>query len=656
MDDVNLAPRPRGDGLPQVATVIAVAAWALAGCSLVLLVAARPAVGGDFWFYAVDATDAVVYGTVAAVTLSRRRHVVPWIVALAAIGGGLAAFGYGYASLAATQATGTLPGLAVVERFQNTAWVPGTLALFLVVPWLVRDTRLTPGAWVGLAAGTAVTVSFTVSRIALLDHLVRPFTGAAVAVGVLTAAEVARRRFRGPAAERVGLGWLAAGTAVMALSFLPLALPGDQVVRVPVWFTPWLHLTAQAIFPAAIFVAVLRQRMWGLDLAVSRAVLAGLLTLGLVAVYAVVATALATLLPDNGAQVVAAAVVAVAVQPARLWLQRRVHRLVYGEGAEPSWAVRRLGRQLGRADGAEALLEGLVESVGAALRLESVRLDVDGVPAASSGTPTSRPLVVPLSYRDVVVGHLCVTPPPGESLGARTLRSLDELAGVVAAGVVLTRASQDLEAARERLTSVRLEERRVIRRELHDGLGPSLAGIRLGLEAVRNLLDRDPAAAGDLLARLQEELDQRADDVRMLSRSLLPPVLDELGLGPALDELAARHRQAGLEVTVRHDGVEDLDERVAAAAYGIAVEAVTNVTRHAGASRCSVEVTVVGEAGDALVVLVDDDGRGLDPAAIAGVGTRSQRERAEEQGGTLRIAALEPRGTRVEARIPLVRR
>jgi signal transduction histidine kinase len=655
-DEHELPPRPRGDGLPQVATAIAVAAWALAVCAVVLLVAAHPPVGGDFWYFAVDATDAVVYGTVAGVTLSRRsRHVVPWLIAVMAIGGGLAAFSFGYTSLAETQ-HGTLPALAVIERFQNTTWVPGTLALFLVVPWLVRDTRPTPAAWAGIAAGTTLTCAFTVARIVGYDGHLAVFTGGCVIVGLAAAAEAAWRRVRGPEAERIGLGWLATGTAAMALAFLPLALPPDTLT-LPVWFTPWLHLTAQALFPGAIFVAVLRQRMWGLDLAISRAVLGAALTLALVVVYAVVATVLTRLLPDGGGQVVAAAAVAVAVQPARLWLQRRVHRLVYGEGTEPSWAVRRLGRQLGRAESADELLGGLVESVGAALRLESVRLDIDGVPAASSGTPTSRPLVVPLSYRDVVVGHLGVTPPPGESLDARTLRSLDELAGVVAAGVVLTRASHDLEAARERLTSARLEERRVIRRELHDGLGPSLAGIRLGLQAARNLLARDPAAATELLDRLSGELDQRADDVRLLSRSLLPPVLDELGLGPALEELAARRREGGLDVVVRQDGVEDLDERVAAAAYGIAAEAVTNVARHAGASRCTVEVTVeLREHGEELVVVVDDDGNGLADDARAGVGTRSMRERAEEQGGTLRMAALEPRGTRVEARIPLARR
>jgi signal transduction histidine kinase len=435
----------------------------------------------------------------------------------------------------------------------------------------------------------------------------------------------------------------------MALSFLPLALIG--VVAAPIWFTPVLHLAAQAVFPAAILVAVLRQRMWGLDLAISRAVLGGLLTVGLVIVYVAVTAVLTRLLPGDGiAQIVAAAVVAVAVQPSRLWLQGRVRRLVYGDAAEPERAVRRLGRHLGGAQSPEELLDGLVESVGHALRLESVALEVEGVPAASWGSPTASPLLVPLRHRGSEVGVLRLTAPPGEALDARALRSLDELASVVAAGVVLARASQDLADARARLTSVRLEERRVIRRELHDGLGPSLAGIRLGLQGARNLIGSDPKAAGTLLAALQDELDGRVDDVRALSHNLLPPILDELGLEAALAELASRHAEGGLDMRVRCAGTEALEPTPAGAAYGIVAEAVMNVARHADASGCSVEVVA---AADELRIEVEDDGTGMRPDAVPGVGTRSMRERAEEQGGTFEVGPAPAGGTRITAVLPL---
>jgi signal transduction histidine kinase len=221
----------------------------------------------------------------------------------------------------------------------------------------------------------------------------------------------------------------------------------------------------------------------------------------------------------------------------------------------------------------------------------------------------------------------------------------------VAAGVALAQASRDLDDARDRLTSVRLEERRVLRRELHDGLGPSLAGIRLGLQGARNLVAQDPIAAETLLAQLQAELDHRVDDVRALSRSLLPPVLDELGLAAALHDLASRQSQSGLDVSVRCDAAADLDARTAQAAYGIVAEAVTNVVRHSGARTCRIVVT----EHEVLDVLVEDDGAGFSPHARSGVGTQSMRERAEEQGGSLRIEAAEPSGTRVHATLPLVR-
>ncbi|RJK97495.1 sensor histidine kinase [Vallicoccus soli] len=630
-------------GLPRTAAAVGLLAWGLGLASAVLLAAARPPATEGLWFYAVDVTVAAVYGTVAAVVLSRRRHVVPWLLALAAVGGGLAALGYAWGEL--SRARPAVPPLPWLVDLQGIAWVPGTLALFLVVPWLVRDHPLGRARW-GLAAGSALTVAVTAVNVLHRDGDEPPLYLAAIAVGLLAAADAALRRARGPVAERVGLGWLAVGTLVMALSFLPLAVPSLWTV-LPLWFLPSLHLAAQAVFPGAVLVAVLRQRMWGLDLPVSRAVLGGLLTTGLVVLYVAVATVAARLLP-GGDQVLAAAAVAVAVQPARTWLQRRVTRLVHGDAVEPTRTVRRLGRHLGRAQTADELLAGLVETVGAALRLESAELVVEGATAAAWGAPTSTPVDVRLVHGTEEVAVLRVTAPPGEALGARERRALDELASVVSAGVALARTSRDLEAARDRLTSVRLEERRVVRRELHDGLGPSLAGIRLALQGARNLVATDPAAAGELLAALQAELDARVDDVRALSRSLLPPALETLGLGPALSELAARHREAGLEVEVRCDGADGLEPRLAAATYGIVVEAVTNVARHSGATRCTVEVVVE----DAVLVVVDDDGTGVPADAVPGVGTSSMRERAQEQGGSLAVLPLQ-RGTRVRAELPV---
>ncbi|MFD4427430.1 histidine kinase, partial [Rhodococcus sp. NPDC058481] len=642
-------------GLPVPAAVLAVAAWLLVVLALVTYVAADPTLDANQLFFLVDVVGAGVYGTVAGVVLARRAHPVPVILGLTAIGLGLAAFSYGYTQLASVRSG--LPWQGAIEPLQNTAWIPGTLALFLVVPWLIRDGRLDAAARAGLVAGTLTIVWFFVAR-TFTDTAQIWLIAPVVTLGLAAAVDAGRRWRRGPVAERVGLGWLCLGTTLMALSFLPLALP-------PTWpslwmLTPLTQLVVQAFYPAAILVSVLRQRMWGLDLPVSRAVLAGSLTVGLLGLYVVVATALAGLLPTADsvlAQAVAAGAVAVAVQPFRLWLQRRVHDLVYGEGGDPARVVRRLGARFAEAETPEDLLAELAGGVAVALRLESVTVwrSGDADPVARRGEPTGDPTTVELIHRGAPVGRLTVTAPPGEALGARSRKSLDELASVVATGLALVQATRDLDAARERLSTVRLEERRVIRRELHDGLGPSLAGIRLGLQGVRNLLRTDSDAAVRLLESLQVQLDHQVDGVRSLSRNLFPPILDELGLAAALDELAAQHARGGFALDVRAQLPARVDVYAGAAAYGIVVEAVSNARRHSGADGCRVEAVCAAteSGGRQLTVTIRDGGTGFDSGRDAGVGTRSMRERAGELGGTLVIDSLEPHGTRVTARLPL---
>jgi len=638
---------PGAEGMPRAATAIAVAAWGFAVLAVVLTVAARAPVDEALWFFAVDVTVACVYGTVASVILARRRHPVPWILALAAVGGGLAAIGFAYRAFGDDHPG--LPGLEAVGMLQGLAWVPGTLALFLVVPWLVRDHPIGRAVW-GVVAGTVLIAVWVVCQALEIDVVFTPLVTAVVLLGLVSAAAVERRHRHGPVAERNGLGWLALGSALLALSFVPLALPFG-LVSIPVWVTPVLHLASQAVYPAAVLVAVLRGRMWGLQLAVSRTVLAGLMTVTLTTTYVVVTWLVTRVVPGTGfGQLVGAGVVAVAVQPARLWLERRVHRLVHGAGVAPDHVVRRLGTHLSLEGSTEALLHDLAEVVGTAMRLESVTLAVPGGEDVVWGVPSGGLVAVPLRHRGEEVGALVVTLPGGESLGSAGQRTLGDLANVVATAVAVTRAAREVEESRQRLASARLAERRVIRREIHDGLGPSLAGLRLGLRGARNLLDTDPAAAAGLLGTLQDELDQRVADVRTMSHSLLPPVLDELGLGAALQELAARYAEDGLTVRLDLQHEEVSDPQVAAAAYGIVGEALVNVSRHSGASECTVRTS---SSSGALSVLVADSGRGIGDDARAGVGSRSMRERAEEQGGRLEIHSSPGAGTSVEAVLPL---
>lgn len=209
----------------------------------------------------------------------------------------------------------------------------------------------------------------------------------------------------------------------------------------------------------------------------------------------------------------------------------------------------------------------------------------------------------------------------------------------------------ELQRARERLVAAREEERRRLRRDLHDGLGPALAGAALKVEAAENLLTSDPGAASDLLEDARSEIQDAVADVRRLVYALRPPALDELGLVGALREQAER-LEVGEHVRVEVDAPEHLDGLPAAvevAAYRIALEAMTNVARHANARTCVVRISVNG----ALELEVSDDGHGLPSDYRAGVGITSMQERADELGGTCEVGRIDGQGTRVRARLPL---
>lgn len=654
-------PGPGRAGMPRTGWTIGVLAWVLGVSALALqLTSGVPLLLGDLLFVVVDATVALVYGTVAAVILVRRPHVVGWLVALAAVGGGVAALGGGWRSYASTHPG--LPPLTPLADAYGWAWVPGTVGLFVLVPWFVRGGRLGAGAWCGVAGGVASIASFLLAP----SDDPRPAIVGVVVMGLVTAGATAWRRLRGPVAERRGLGLLALGTALMALSFLPLL--GTWASSDVLLALPLTHLACQALFPAAILVCVLRNRLWGIDLVLSRATVAAMLAVGLAVVYAVVVVLATTVVDGPAAQVVAAVGVALAVQPLHTWLRHRVRTLVYGEGNDPGLAALSVGRHLSSASTADDLVVSLAVGVREALRLESVTIErsapgptADGTPAGTPpwAGPEDRPagdaVMLPVEHGGRVLGRVHVVARAGERLDARTRDALEQLLPVLGAGLALARGAHELEAARDATTRARLAERRVIRRELHDGVGPWLVGLRLGLQGARNTLRTDPEAAAAVLDALGVEVAQRVEDVRALSRSLLPPSLDEHGLEVALGELAGRQALGGFVVDVRCDPCVGLDPRVAAAAYAIASESVVNAARHSGAQECRLTVRL----GDGvLVVTCEDDGRGVAPDAVAGVGSRSLRERADELGGRLDVAALRPDGerpgTRVRATLPLV--
>ncbi len=225
-------------------------------------------------------------------------------------------------------------------------------------------------------------------------------------------------------------------------------------------------------------------------------------------------------------------------------------------------------------------------------------------------------------------------------------------AGVAVHAVRLT---ADLQRSRERLVTAREEERRRLRRDLHDGLGPTLGSLPMKLDVADDLVEEDPAAARELLRGLKSQARSAVADIRRLVYELRPPALDDLGLVGAVREVAAQHGADGLRASVEAPKMlPPLPAAVEVAAYRIAQEALTNVVRHSGAAECAVRLALGEECGT-LRLEIEDDGIGIGEDRGTGVGLHSMRERAEELGGECVVESPPGGGTRVSASLPIMK-
>jgi signal transduction histidine kinase len=448
---------------------------------------------------------------------------------------------------------------------------------------------------------------------------------------VSVASLVARWRVaRAQVVERQRLKWVLVGAGLtVALLVAAFAVPAAAA--------PYLVGLGMLPLPAACLLAVARYGLWEVDLVINRSLVYGALTAAVVGLYVAVVGLLGGLAGrGTGAPLVATAVVAVLAQPLHLRLQRLVNRLVHGDVRDPYAALARLGEQLEAARDPEAVAdEVLPEVVAAAARVlrspvALVLRDGSVVAAGGSGVDPATETVV-LSYAGETLGELRVGGRPGGFSRAdrRLLAGLSRQAAVAVHGVLLGR---DLQHSRELLVSAREEERRRLRRDLHDGVGPALAAAALQVETARDVYPRDPVTADAILDRASLRLRAVVDDVRAAVHGLRPATLDDLGLPGALAELAGRFDAPGRSVTAVVADVPGRSAAVDAAAYLVAAEAVTNATRHAAASRVCIELR---PAPHGLVLTVTDDGLGLPDQPVPGVGLRSMRERAEELAGTL---------------------
>ncbi len=438
-----------------------------------------------------------------------------------------------------------------------------------------------------------------------------------------------------------------------------------QIVRGEQWITSSTMAVVGLLLPLSLLASILRYRLWDIDVVVNRTAVYGLLTVIIAGLYITVVGVLGVLFQRRGDllfSLIATGVVAVIFQPLREGLQRFVNRLMYGERDDPYQVITRLGHQLQSTAAPEDLLRIITHTVAGALKLPyaGVAILIDGVFVTQTeyGIPPEQPYTVPLVYQREVVGRLMVAPrSPHDPLSPADISLLEGIARQAGVVVQAVRLNRDLLRSRERLVIAREEERRRLRRDLHDGLGPTLASHSLRLDAILDLIDVDPAQARQQVEALKVQTKGMVADIRRLVYELRPPALDELGLVEAVRAhlLQPGSGQQGLAVTLEAppDGLPPLTAAVEVAAYRIITEAITNVRRHARASTCHVRLSVETGRRPALWVDIIDNGRGLPGRLQPGVGLMSMRERAAELGGGCTVRAAAGGGTHVSAFLPL---
>jgi signal transduction histidine kinase len=475
----------------------------------------------------------------------------------------------------------------------------------------------------------------------------------ALILGVVLSALVLLDRRRGADAElRHQLKWIVwAGALFSALFAL-----GYTVL--PYYIGQLAVIAGTTLVCVAILIAVSRYRLYSIDQLVSWTVVYAVLVAAVLLVDMVLIAFVGAFMGDQAIAIASVLLVFLAYAPLRERLLGWVGRLVNGTRGDPYGVVSSLAGRLEDATDPDDQLMHVARSVALAFASPYVAVQVEQPDGrrlvASHGWTSGQTVTMPLTYRRTHIGQLEMAPGRRAHLSRRDERLLGDVVRQAAAAVRATVLSQELQAIREQLVTAREEERHRLRRDLHDGLGPTLAGVQLRIEAARNLSRTDPAETDELLASAVDGITDAVADIRRLAHDLRPPALDDLGLARAVGQVCKRFSADGpgtVQVDYRHDVPDDLPAAIEVAVYRVVSEALVNVQRHALASR--VEVRVFEDFEGSLIVEVADDGIGIDKDAPAGVGLRSMRERADELGGRLEVAERDGGGTLVRAVLPL---
>jgi signal transduction histidine kinase len=671
---------------------------ALSAAAAVFLVLAwetplRPA---EFGFKGFAIAWSVVVGSVGAVLAARRpSNPIGWIFCGMGVVSGILALASEYARWALIEQGGDPAGGLLAAWIVEWIWIPLIAGLGVVAAIFPDGRFLSPGWRRATWATIAITLVPTV-LIALIPELT-VYEGSDNPVGVEsdglttvaqisvilllplvaagTAAAVRRfRRSRGE--ERLQLKWLALSTGLLAALFAiygvlvlvtGTASPEGQTLE---WLES-LTILAFLSVPVSVAFGILKYRLYDIDIVINKAVVYGAIAVFITAVYLTVVIGVGSLIgyaSNPLLSAIAAAVVALAFQPARRRAQHLANRLVYGNRATPYEVLSELSSRFAGTyslhDALPRLARVTSEAVGADgatvwLRSDGTLRPTASWPGADSGAslpmrgddlPAFRPGETGFSVRHQgeLLGAISVSMPASEPLGPAQRKLLADVAAQ--AGLVLRNVAllEDLRASRKRIVSAQDERARDLERNIHDGAQQQLVALAVKLRVAQGLVSRDPVRAETMLGELQGETKAALQDLRDLARGIYPPLLADKGLLAALE---AQARKASVPTSVAADGIGRYPQGVESAVYFCTLEALNNVAKYADAATAEIRLS---QENGVLSFSVLDDGRGFDTTiASTGTGLQGMADRIDAVGGELSVESAPGRGTTVAGRIPV---
>ena len=669
-------------------------AWSLWVLTLAILVAALaflilgraiPLPADSFGFRGYGILLGIAFGTAGLLVASRvPSNPIGWLLLAGGVGASIQELGQQYAIYGALDPTAALPAVDVAAWITQWIWVPLMAAVAVFIPLLYPDGHLPSARWrfVAVLAGVGTligTLGFALqpgelpgssglrNPVGLENSGWLPWVGnlgmLAFLFGLVGAAAsivIRYRRSRGE--ERQQLKWLALSLSVLGIAFAagaPYWALSGQGTSLPLLEN--IVVVGLAAIPVTIGFAILRYRLYDIDVVINKAVVYGVLAAFITVVYAAIVVGIGALVGSGGNAVlsaVAAAVIALAFQPARRWAQRLANRVVYGERATPyevlSGFSGRLAETYSIDDVVPRLARVLADGVGASrVSISLGSGDHERTVAAYPGSADVRGgnRMFEVRHQGDLLGRISLAMPPNEGLGPAQEKLVADVAAQ--AGLVLRNAAliEDLRASRQRLVAAQDQERRRIERNIHDGAQQQLVALAVKLKLADTLVGTDEARAHEMLADLQTETHQALEDLRDLARGIYPPLLADKGLAAALESQA---RKSIVPISVEIDGVGRYPQEAEAAVYFSCLEALQNVAKYSGAKKATVRLA---QANGTLSFEVVDDGRGFDPAAAArGSGLQGIADRLAALGGELDIRSAPGSGATVAGHLPVAPR